>query len=73
VSELGIDALITRSEDEYVRANVRLAQDGSLRAALRETLRQRLRDSPLLDATGFVRNLESAYRGMWRGRFAPAP
>ena len=55
-----------------MRANVRLAQDLSLRTSLHSTLRDRLRASPLLDTLRFVRNLEAAYRDMWRRRFTAA-
>jgi predicted O-linked N-acetylglucosamine transferase (SPINDLY family) len=72
LSELGVDALVARNDDDYVRANVRLAQDASLRASLHGTLRDRLRASPLLDTLRFTRDLEAAYRGMWRRRFAAA-
>jgi protein O-GlcNAc transferase len=33
---------------------------------LRATLRQRLRKSVLMDAGRFARNVEAAYRAMWR-------
>jgi predicted O-linked N-acetylglucosamine transferase (SPINDLY family) len=72
LSELGVDALVAQNEDDYVRANVRLAQDLSLRTSLHSTLRDRLRASPLLDTLRFVRNLEAAYRDMWRRRFTAA-
>jgi protein O-GlcNAc transferase len=35
-------------------------------SGLRKSLRQRLRKSPLMDERSFVRDLESAYRHMWR-------
>ncbi len=65
LSQLRVDDLIARSEDEYVAANVRLALDAGRRAELRRTLRERLRASPLLDTRAFVRDLESAFRRMW--------
>jgi predicted O-linked N-acetylglucosamine transferase (SPINDLY family) len=40
---------------------------------LRDTLRDRLHASLLLDTTGFVRDLESAYRTMWGRRTGTTP
>ena len=34
--------------------------------ALRGSLRQRLAGSAMMDAPRFARNVERAYRGMWR-------
>jgi predicted O-linked N-acetylglucosamine transferase (SPINDLY family) len=65
LSELGIEDLITLSDEAYVDANVRLAGDPARRDELRTTLREQLRASPMLDAVGFVRALENAYRVMW--------
>ncbi len=68
LSSLGLPELIARSEDEYVEFNVRLAGDPARRQELRRTLRARLEASPLMDATGFVRDLEDCYRMMWQER-----
>jgi predicted O-linked N-acetylglucosamine transferase (SPINDLY family) len=35
-------------------------------AEWRSTLRERMETSPLMDAPRFARQIESAYRGMWR-------
>ena len=63
---LGLTDLIARSGDEYVEIAVRLAGQLDRLAELRRTMRGRMQDSPLLDAAGFARNLEDAYRRMWR-------
>ena len=60
--------LIAVDPGEYVRLNVDLAHDPRRRRDLRSTLRNRLKLSPLMDAAGFVRDLEGAYRQMWRTR-----
>ncbi|MGD9724139.1 MAG: tetratricopeptide repeat protein [Pirellulales bacterium] len=62
---LGLAELIARSVDEYVDVAARLAGDVPRLAALRTELRDRMAASPIVDAAGFTRNLESAYRAMW--------
>jgi predicted O-linked N-acetylglucosamine transferase (SPINDLY family) len=63
---LGADDLIAQTPDEYVRLNARIARDGEWRNHLRQTLRQRLVASPLMDAGRFTEALESRYRDLWR-------
>jgi predicted O-linked N-acetylglucosamine transferase (SPINDLY family) len=67
ISELRVDDLIASSDDGYIEANISLARNDARRAELRATLRERLRESPMLDAPGFVWTLERLYRGMWAG------
>lgn len=62
---LGLEELIARSPDQYASIALQLAGDATRLRKLRQALRQRLLDSPLLDASGFMRNLEAAYRRMW--------
>jgi predicted O-linked N-acetylglucosamine transferase (SPINDLY family) len=66
MSNLGLPELVTSSPDEYVRIAVHLAQDIPRLAELRRTLRSRMQASPLMDAAGFARDIESAYRRMWQ-------
>ncbi len=63
---VGLDALVAHSEDDYVEASCRLARDLDALAALRAGLRDRMRSSPLMDAAGFTRELEGAYDRMVR-------
>jgi predicted O-linked N-acetylglucosamine transferase (SPINDLY family) len=65
LSRVGLEHLIARSPDEFATIAARLAGDLSELAALRSSLRRRLESSPLMDAAGFTRNLESAYRQIW--------
>lgn len=58
--------LIAQAPDEYVDANLRLARDEDWRRLLRSSLRRRLEASPLMNADGFVADLERCYRDMWR-------
>jgi predicted O-linked N-acetylglucosamine transferase (SPINDLY family) len=63
---LGLPELVARTQDEYVRIATGLAGDLEGLARLRASLRARMEASPLMDAPRFVRNLEAAYRHMWR-------
>jgi predicted O-linked N-acetylglucosamine transferase (SPINDLY family) len=66
LSNLGLSELIVKTIEEYVQIAVDLAKDPARLAQLRATLRQRMEQSPLMDAPRFARNIESAYRRMWR-------
>jgi predicted O-linked N-acetylglucosamine transferase (SPINDLY family) len=63
---VGLGELAAREADEFVNIARSLAINHSRRAELRSTLRQRLQKSPLMDGRGFARDMESAYRQMWR-------
>jgi protein O-GlcNAc transferase len=63
---LGVMELVARTPDEYVRIALDLARDTARLVDLRATLRARMEQSPLMDAPRFARNLEAAYRTMWR-------
>ena len=63
---LGLHDWVAASPEDYVRLALAHAADGGRLAALRATLRARLRASPLMDEAGFARGLEDAYRVMWR-------
>ncbi len=65
-SNLGVRELVGRNGQEFVRLSIGLAQDLPRLAEYRRTLRARLRGSPLLDAKGFARGVEEAYREAWR-------
>jgi len=66
LSTAGLPEWIASSPEDYVRKAVESARAGALLAGLRKSLRDRLRQSLLMDEKGFVRDLENAYRGMWR-------
>jgi len=58
--------LATDSPEHFVRSAKELANDRPRLRELRLTMRDRLLASPLLDHRRFARDLESAYRRMWR-------
>jgi protein O-GlcNAc transferase len=66
LSNLGLPELVASSEEEYVRIAVELAHDVPRLSGLHSTLRQRMEQSPLMDAPRFARNIEWAYRQMWQ-------
>jgi predicted O-linked N-acetylglucosamine transferase (SPINDLY family) len=63
---VGLGELVAQSEDEYVAIATRLASDAQRLASLRAGMRERMRASPLMDASRFARNFESTCRALWR-------
>ena len=63
---LGLPELIAETPEAYVQAACRLAADLPQLDALRQESRGRMAASPLMDAPRFARNVEQAYREMWR-------
>lgn len=61
----GLERFAAADEAAYVEVCRRLASDLDALSVLRAGLRQQLAASPLLDAVGFTRDLEAAYRAMW--------
>jgi protein O-GlcNAc transferase len=66
LTTLGMPELAAHSQEQFVQIASALAGDLPRLVQLRKTLRQRLRASPLMDAPRFARNIEAAYRDMWR-------
>lgn len=63
---VGLDEWIASSPQDYVRLAVAYADNTEMLAALRGSLRERLRASSIMDEERFVRDLEGAYRRMWQ-------
>jgi len=66
ISNLGLPDLIAFSQELYLQIAVALAQDQARLNDLHSGLRQRMLASPLMDAAAFARDMETAYREMWR-------
>jgi protein O-GlcNAc transferase len=66
LSNAGLPELIAKALDEYVGLAVDLAQDKDWLRSLRHNLRDRVAASPLMNQQAFTRNMETAYREMWR-------
>lgn len=64
LTHVGLPEWIAPSTTEYVQRAVAAAQDLNTLSHLRETLRERLRASPLCDAPAFIRGFERACAAM---------
>ncbi len=66
MNNLGLPELIAHNTENYVDITVALANDLPRLAALRSGLRERVRTSPLMNTSRFVKNLEDAYQTIWK-------
>jgi protein O-GlcNAc transferase len=66
LTTLGLTDCIAESPEDYVRRAVRLAENPAKIAELRKSLRSRMMASPLMDKRLFARDMENAFRTMWR-------
>jgi predicted O-linked N-acetylglucosamine transferase (SPINDLY family) len=66
LTNLGLTELIAQTPEQYVQIAAELSGDLPRLAELRRTLRARMQASPLMDGPRFARNVEAAYRQMWR-------
>jgi predicted O-linked N-acetylglucosamine transferase (SPINDLY family) len=66
LSTVGLSDWIANDAEDYVRRAARCAGERELLSELRGSLRNRMRASPLMDEERFTRDLEHAYRQMWR-------
>ena len=70
---LGLPELVAHDPDQFAEIAVGLANDLPRLSALRRELRQRMLDSPLMDAARFTRDLEGLYRKAWQAWCAQGP
>ena len=76
LSSVGLNKLICETSQQYVQAAVQLAGNYDELADLRANLRDYLHTSGLADMQTYTRNLEKAYREVWRRwclRVPPSP
>jgi predicted O-linked N-acetylglucosamine transferase (SPINDLY family) len=66
LTNLGLSEFAAMSNDQFVEIAVSAAKDLDRLAEVRRTMRERMRSSPLMDVQGFCREIEDAYREMWR-------
>ena len=63
---IGFPEWIAYSDDDYVKIAADLAGDHKRLEKLRFTMRERMFNSPLMDAKRFARDVEAAFREMWK-------
>lgn len=63
---VGLGDWAVATAEEYLAVAERWSRDGAALAELRAGLRARMAASPLCDGPRFARNLEAAFRAMWR-------
>jgi len=73
LATVGLRDWVAASWEEYVELAARRARNLDELEALRRSLRERMRSSALMDASGFAARLEAAYRQMWRRWCAAGP
>lgn len=66
LSNLGLTELAGNADEQFVQVAVELANDLTRLGRLRSTLRKRMEQSPLMDATKFAQSIEASYRQMWQ-------
>ncbi len=66
VCNLGLKELAAETPEQFVALAAELAGNLPRLQELRSTLRNRMLQSPLMDASRFARHVEQAYRQMWR-------
>jgi len=73
LTNLGLPELVAHTPEQFVQIATALAGNLPRLSQLRATLRDRLQSSPLMDAPRFARNVENAFRQMWRHWCASTP
>ncbi len=73
LSNVRLPELIAQTSDQYIQIATELAQELPRLIDIRSSLRERMSKSPLMDGPRFARNIEAAYRQMWRNWCATAP
>jgi predicted O-linked N-acetylglucosamine transferase (SPINDLY family) len=66
LTNLGLPELAANTAEQFVGIAVGLAEDLPCLSKLRASLRQRMQRSPLMDGPRFARNIEAAWRTLWR-------
>jgi protein O-GlcNAc transferase len=66
LGNLGMPDQVAKTPDEYVQIAGRLVSDIPKLEETRSGLRDRMKSSPIMDSAEFARDVESAYRSVWK-------
>ena len=66
LATVGLPEWVASTPSDYVQRAIKFSSELELLSSLRVSLRERTRTSPLMDEERFTRDLELAYREMWR-------
>jgi len=66
LTAINLPGLVAKTPEQYLKIALNLAAIVPNRVTLRQEIRHALQSSPFMDEAGFVRDLEEAYRNMWR-------
>lgn len=66
LTNAGLGELAAPTDEAYIHTAVALARDAELITALHHNLRAMLQHSPLMDAKGYVHDVEAAYTQIWQ-------
>ena len=67
LTRVGLDVFVAHNRQEYVQKACAVAKQLDQLNTIRQSLRPLLLASPLCDCQRYARELEGAFRGMWRG------
>lgn len=63
---MGLEELCADSRDGYIQTAVALARDKQRLSHLHQTLRRRMRQSPVMDVALYMQEMEAAYQVVWQ-------
>lgn len=66
LKNMGLEELTAATEDEYIRIAVALANEADLLRSLHGNLRKIMQASPLMDAKGYLQDMEAAYGDIYQ-------
>jgi|TARA_Y100000310_G_scaffold323221_1_gene383291 predicted O-linked N-acetylglucosamine transferase (SPINDLY family) len=73
LNRVGLSELIAADPRSYIDIAVKLADDADRLAGLRGSLRETMMQSELCNSVSFAKNVEDAYRQMWRRYLSDTP